>query len=94
MYIYCTGTISNNGTISMTARGAKAEGQNVYLFKNLEGTYEYVPKVGGTGGGAVTCSSGGRGWWHTNGINRLFWSETWNWWWWIRRCGSYWCSNY
>lgn len=40
----------------MTARGAKAEGQNVYLWKNLDGSYEYVPadgalgaqKVGGT----------------------------------------------
>ena len=32
MIVYCTGTLINNGTISMTARGAKAEGQNVYLF--------------------------------------------------------------
>lgn len=56
MMIYCTGTLTNNGTISMTARGAKAEGQNVYLWKNLDGSYEYVPadgalgaqKVGGT----------------------------------------------
>ena len=49
MYIYCTGTLTNNGTISMTARGAKAEGQNVYLFKNLDNTYEFVPIVGGIG---------------------------------------------
>ena len=34
MFIYCTGTITNNGTIDMTARGAKAVGQNVYLWKN------------------------------------------------------------
>ena len=27
MTIYCTGTINNNGTVSMTARGAKAEGK-------------------------------------------------------------------
>ena len=49
MMIYCTGTLTNNGTISMTARGAKAEGQNVYLWKNLDGSYEYVPAVGATG---------------------------------------------
>ena len=30
MTIYCTGTLTNNGTIDMTARGAKAVGQNVY----------------------------------------------------------------
>ena len=50
MIVYCTGTLINNGTISMTARGAKAEGQNVYLFKNLDGSFEYVPAVGGAGG--------------------------------------------
>ena len=42
-----------NGTISMTARGAKAEGQNVYLWKNLDGSYEYVPAVGATGASGV-----------------------------------------
>ena len=46
LFIYVTGTLTNNGTISMTARGAKAEGQNVYLFKNSDGSYEYVPKEG------------------------------------------------
>ena len=49
MMIYCTGTITNNGTISMTARGAKAEGQNVYLWKNNNGSFEYVPKDGTSG---------------------------------------------
>ena len=57
MYIYCIGTLTNNGTISMTARGAKAEGQNVYLFKNLEGNFEYVPAVGGAGGASVRGAS-------------------------------------
>ncbi len=42
----------------MTARGAKAEGQNVYLFKNIEGNFEYVPAVGGTGGIARAGSWG------------------------------------
>lgn len=54
-FIYCTGTLTNNGTISMTARGAKAEGQNVYLWENAQyetedKKYEYVPAVGGSGG--------------------------------------------
>lgn len=47
MLIYCTGKLTNNGTISMTARGAKAEGEDVYLWKNANGTYEYVPAIGG-----------------------------------------------
>jgi len=49
MMIYCTGTLTNNGTISMTARGAKAEGQNVYLWKNSDNSYEFVPAVGAEG---------------------------------------------
>ena len=53
MTIYCTGTLTNNGTIDMTARGAKAVGQNVYLFKNADNTYEYVPAVGADGGKSV-----------------------------------------
>ncbi len=57
MYIYCEGTLTNNGTISMTARGAKAVGQNVYLFKNLEGNFEYIPAVGGVGGASVRGGS-------------------------------------
>ena len=51
MTIYCRGTITNNGTISMTERGAKATGENVYLWQNEDGTYEYVPAVGASGGG-------------------------------------------
>lgn len=46
LFIYCTGTITNNGTITMTARGAKATGQNVYLWQNENGEYEYVPATG------------------------------------------------
>ena len=58
MLIYCTGTLTNNGTISMTARGAYAEGQNVYLSKNTDGTYEYVPAIGAEGGASVTATTG------------------------------------
>lgn len=53
MMIYCTGTLTNNGTVSMTARGAKAEGENVYLWQNLDNSYEYIPAVGATGGESV-----------------------------------------
>ncbi len=57
LFIYCTGTIINNGTISMTARGARAEGQNVYLWQNKDESYEYVPAIGATGGNDYTSSS-------------------------------------
>ena len=77
MLIYATGILTNTGTITMTAKGAYAEGQNVYLWKNTNGSYEYVPAVGGSGGSSVTAttsknfrdsiSSGKSG---TNGISR------------------------
>ena len=57
MMVYCSGTLTNNGTISMTARGAKAEGQNVYLWKNSDSSYEYVPAVGAKGGESVGGTS-------------------------------------
>lgn len=54
LFIYSTGELSNNGTIDMTARGAKAQGQDVYLWKNKvyeeeSKKYEYVPAVGANG---------------------------------------------
>lgn len=49
MLLYVTGKLQNNGTVTMTARGAKAPGQNVYLWKNENNTYEYIPSVGGSG---------------------------------------------
>jgi prepilin-type N-terminal cleavage/methylation domain-containing protein len=55
MFIYTSGTLTNNGEITMTARGANAVGQNVYLWKNTDNSYEYVPAVGGTGGASVSC---------------------------------------
>ena len=59
MMIYCTGTLTNNGTISMTARGAKAEGQNVYLWKNSDNSYEFVPAVGASGASRAIISASG-----------------------------------
>lgn len=51
--IFCDGKIVNNGTISMTARGAKAEGQNVYLWQNTDGSFEYIPATGALGGAEI-----------------------------------------
>lgn len=52
MIIYCNGCLTNNGTISMTGKGSRAIGQNVYLFKNADESFEYIPKVGGNAGAA------------------------------------------
>ncbi len=57
LLIYCIGTLTNNGIISMTARGAKATGENVYLWKNTDASWEYVPAVGATGGASRTSIS-------------------------------------
>ena len=54
MYIHVVGKLENKGTITMTARGAIAVGQNVYLNMNKEtGEYDYIPANGANGGGAV-----------------------------------------
>ena len=58
MVVYCTGTLNNNGTISMTGKGAKASGQNVYMWKNQNDSYEFVPRSGATGGTAASISGG------------------------------------
>ena len=54
--IYVTGKLTNKGTID-NSHGAKAEGQNVYLWKNTDGTYEYVPAEGGSGGARNIANS-------------------------------------
>lgn len=58
MVVYVSGTLINNGKISMTARGASATGQDVYLYNN-----EYVPAIGGNGGKSTIVSgcTGGNG---------------------------------
>ena len=71
MFVYVEGELTNNGEISMTARGAKAEGQNVYLWKHDNGAYEYVPAEGGNGGESVRVTNGSiNGNIGTNGTNR------------------------
>ena len=69
--IYVTGTLTNNGTID-NSHGAKATGEDVYLWKNSDGTYETVPAIGGLGAGAASTTgdvgaSGSNG---TAGANR------------------------
>lgn len=50
MYICVLGDTINEGEITMTARGANvSEGQNVYLWENIDSSYEYVPKDGAAG---------------------------------------------
>ncbi len=59
MFIYVEGELTNSGEISMTARGANAVGQNVYLLKDENGDYEYVPAEGATGAAGVSVSGKG-----------------------------------
>ena len=47
--VYVGETLTNSGTISMTARGAIALGQDLILYKNSDSTYEMVPAVGAAG---------------------------------------------
>lgn len=67
MVVYCTGKLINNGIISMTGKGGYAPGQNVYLLKKQDETYEFIPANGAGGGGSQnrTGSSGNR---EANGI--------------------------
>ena len=53
MYLCVMGELKNKGVISMTARGTyNLAGENVYLWKNTDGSFEYVPAVGADGGDA------------------------------------------
>lgn len=59
MVIYVMGNILNRGIISMTGKGAnsvKAPGQDVVLWKNADGTFEYIPSTGAVGGVGVPRS--------------------------------------
>lgn len=58
MYIYVGGTLTNNGKITMTARGTYNQaGENVYLYKNNDSTYEMVPAIGASGAAAVSLTN-------------------------------------
>ena len=66
--IYVTGTLTNNGTID-NSHGAYAEGQDVYLWKNSDASYEFVSKDGADGG-ERTATSKARGKNGKDGKNR------------------------
>ena len=53
--IYCTGILTNDGTIANN-HGAKAIGENVYLWKSNKGVYQTVDATGGVGAASVTAS--------------------------------------
>lgn len=53
--LYCTETLTNNGTIQNNY-GAKAAGENVYLWKNANKSYEYVPATGAAGGARMSTT--------------------------------------
>ena len=59
MFLYVSGNLINKGTLSMTARGGKAAGQKVNLWKNEDGSYEFVPAAGGNGGASKSVSGTG-----------------------------------
>ncbi len=71
MYVCVLGDIVNNGEITMTARGTyHQEGENVYLWKNTDKTYEFVPAQGGVGASDVSFRWEGGGAKGGNGENR------------------------
>lgn len=68
MVIFVSGVLTNNGVITMTARGASAVGQDVYLYEK-----EYVPAKGANGGARVQKGGDGglaSGIAGSNGTNR------------------------
>lgn len=56
MIIYCTKTLTNNGIINMSGKASAAAEQNIYLYKNTNGTHEYIPKLGGVCGAGMVPS--------------------------------------
>ena len=62
LYVYATGSLTNNGLITMSSRGAYANGENVYLWRNMgkqgtNGEYEYVPMYGSNGATSYSTST-------------------------------------
>ena len=67
--LYVSGTLTNNGIID-NSHGAKAVGENVYLWKNENDTYEYVPANGASGAAAANSSKVTKGYDGSNGSKR------------------------
>lgn len=62
LYIYVTRNLTNNGLVTMSSRGAYANGENIYLWRNMskQGTnneYEYVPMYGSNGATSYSTST-------------------------------------
>lgn len=69
MYIYVDGTLTNNGTITMTARGTyNIAGEETLLWKNDDDSYEILPAVGARGGAGRSGSYAGNP--GSDGVNR------------------------
>lgn len=73
--IHCSDTFYNNrGYVTMTSKGCKATGQNLYMFYNYDyNKYEIVPATGAAGGDGYGCPTWGaclNGKPGNNGINR------------------------
>lgn len=73
-FLFCTGIFSNFGNISMTARGASAVGQNVYIWCDKE-SFDFIPRssiVARAAGVYIAASNGvvngNKG---SDGVNRL-----------------------
>ncbi|SFJ65919.1 F5/8 type C domain-containing protein [Paenibacillus sp. UNC496MF] len=69
MMIFVNGILANNGTISMTARGAAAAGQNVYMYKDLNGNLCFVPAAGAAG--LAQASQGSETSGHTSALSGI-----------------------
>lgn len=70
LILFCSDCLQNNGTITMTSRGCKAAGQNIYLLKNDKtGVYEMVPATGAAGGPGFSCAQWGGASAGQNGAN-------------------------
>ena len=57
LFIVVTGTFTNKGAITMTNRGGKHPGENVYLFLDGSGNPIFVPARGANGGATRYSSS-------------------------------------
>ncbi len=53
MYVFVKGNLTNNGSMSMTARGAAGSGVNLPIWTNAT-----LPSLGGTGGTSVGATTG------------------------------------
>ncbi|MDD3340739.1 MAG: cadherin-like beta sandwich domain-containing protein [Bacilli bacterium] len=55
MYLHVSGTLTNYGRISMSARGTyNLAGEDVFLWKNISGIHDFIPAKGAAGGTAVS----------------------------------------